>query len=221
LGQTLIDEDGLLKGAWYALEQAGILIDDAVTLYDKDDWSTAVGLALLGREELGKSRILRDLAKEATGRSVLVSEVQAACNKHKAKQAKAILSHVFKPPRNSKLGRAIVDQMEGPAWSPKATAARAVIDAEIKAEQDSLPTERHQRRLQAFYLDLQDSGEWVRPVAMDSQEARDLVEHAVNDYALPFHNLNIEGHAPEMTRVRKVLGSSMELRPPRWPKGTA
>jgi hypothetical protein len=48
----------LLEGVWYSLEQCGFLLRDAVTLYNHQGRVTAVGLAMLAREEMGKARIL-------------------------------------------------------------------------------------------------------------------------------------------------------------------
>jgi len=53
---SCVTEQTLLHGAWYALEQAGQLVDSAVTLVDAGAFSTATGVAMLGREELGPVR---------------------------------------------------------------------------------------------------------------------------------------------------------------------
>jgi len=45
----------LLRGAWYSLEQCGHLLSDAVTLYRGKSYSSSVALAMIGREELGKT----------------------------------------------------------------------------------------------------------------------------------------------------------------------
>ena len=49
----------LLKGLWYSLEQCGRLLKSAGVLYEEKDYSTAVGVAMFAREELGKHRLLR------------------------------------------------------------------------------------------------------------------------------------------------------------------
>jgi hypothetical protein len=49
----------LWEGSWLALEQAGRLLRSASILWDSGDPSTAVAIAMLGREELGRSRLLR------------------------------------------------------------------------------------------------------------------------------------------------------------------
>jgi AbiV family abortive infection protein len=211
-------EEELLKGAWYALEQAGVLLDISVGLFDAGERSTAVGLAMLGREELGRHHILRDFAKEATTESVSVREVRTKCADHIEKQANAVNSHVFKPPRDSALGKAIRIGLHEPPSSPNAIAARRVIDSAVKAQRRRLPHERHERRMQAFYVDVTDSGEWARPLTFPREEAREIVEHAVNDYSGVFHNLGIESYAPDMTSVGKSMEPAPQLRPPRWPK---
>jgi hypothetical protein len=50
----MVSERVLLEGAWFALEQSGILLRDAVTLYERASPVTAVGLAMLAREEMAK-----------------------------------------------------------------------------------------------------------------------------------------------------------------------
>jgi AbiV family abortive infection protein len=220
LADPTISADDLLKGAWHALEQAGILFDNAVLLFDADQWATSVGVAMLGREEFGRSRILRDLAAKAATTPVSVSEVRARCEDHAEKQAKGIASHVFKPPPDSALGRAISTLTEKLPSSPEAAAANAVIDSAVKAQRKRLPHERHEQRMQAFYVDVTDSGNWVRPVTIRRDEAREIVEQAVNDYAVKFHNLETATHAPDMNRVKKLMEPAPQLPQPRWPKRT-
>ena len=60
----MVSEQTLLQGSWYALEQAGRLLRSAVALFESGDPSTAVAVAMFGREELGRSRILRVLAQQ-------------------------------------------------------------------------------------------------------------------------------------------------------------
>ena len=50
---TPVTPQYLLKGAVYALEQCGLLLRDANTLYRSGSYSNAVVLAALAYEELG------------------------------------------------------------------------------------------------------------------------------------------------------------------------
>jgi hypothetical protein len=70
---------------------------------------------MLGREELGRSRILRDLAKETETRSIARGEVRVKCGDHEEKQAKAIRSHTFKPAPDSAIGKALIALSHEPA----------------------------------------------------------------------------------------------------------
>ena len=53
-----VTADFLLKGYALALEQCGLLLRDAVLLYENKSYANAVVLAAFAREELGRSRIL-------------------------------------------------------------------------------------------------------------------------------------------------------------------
>jgi AbiV family abortive infection protein len=77
----------LLKGSYYALIQCGRLLNRAATLYKAGDHVTAVGLAALAQEELGRSRYLRDQWKEVVkGKTVSLREIRKACENHLLKQ---------------------------------------------------------------------------------------------------------------------------------------
>src|SRR5437867_12539698 len=94
----MISEQLLLEGAWYSFEQCGILLRDAVALYERGSHSTAVGLALLAREEMGKARILLDLWRDVVnrGRKVSAAEVRRKLDDHEEKQRKGQISAVVR-----------------------------------------------------------------------------------------------------------------------------
>jgi AbiV family abortive infection protein len=77
----------LLEGAVYALEQCGLLLRDANSLYRSGSYATAVALAAFAREELGRWRILLDLRREVLdGRAVTIEEIKDRCDDHVTKQ---------------------------------------------------------------------------------------------------------------------------------------
>jgi hypothetical protein len=87
----------LLEGAAYALEQCGLLLRDANTLYRSGSYSSAVALALFAREELGRYRILLDLRKKVLGGYHLTTqEIQKRCKPHERKQEAGMLSFVMR-----------------------------------------------------------------------------------------------------------------------------
>jgi len=88
-----VTEGYLLEGAAYSLEQCGLLLRDASTLYRAGSYATAVVLASLAREESGKWKMLIDLRKEVLkGKEVAVEDLQRMFRSHEAKQAAGLAS---------------------------------------------------------------------------------------------------------------------------------
>ena len=78
-----VAEQMLLEGSWLALEQVGNLLRDAVTLHNGGSYAAAIALAQFGREELGRSRILRDCSgKVRAGAQLTAKDIQARCDNH-------------------------------------------------------------------------------------------------------------------------------------------
>src|SRR2546425_12912752 len=83
-----VTPDSLLHGAWYALCQSAYLLEDAVLLFGGGRSSTAAGLALLSREELGKFYLLLGLRKDTieSGKLPSVGSVKRSNSDHVTKQ---------------------------------------------------------------------------------------------------------------------------------------
>jgi AbiV family abortive infection protein len=177
----------LLEGVWFSLAQCGSLLSGAVTLYKAGNEPAAVGLAMLGREELGKYRLLKEQWRESekTGAYPTVAEVQAACAEHVEKQRKATLSFSFTAEAGSRLDTAIRAQLAHKPQDAEYQQAEQVLQTAIRAGLKRAPEERHNVRMRALYVDLDDSGlSWKRPVQISSEEAKKLLNDAVNDYAI-------------------------------------
>src|SRR5437879_770601 len=99
----------LLRGAWYSLEQCGQLLADAVALYRGKSYSSSVALAMIGREELGKHRMLLEEWRKAerTGQYPTIDAIQTACADHVDKQRHALLGFTFIAESASALDTAI------------------------------------------------------------------------------------------------------------------
>src|SRR5438876_10558143 len=104
----------LLRGAWYSLEQCGRLLSDAIVLYREESYSSAVALGMIGREELGKHRMLLDewRKSEGTGKYPTVDAIQTASADHVDKQRRALLGLTFTTENTSALGAAMKTQMK-------------------------------------------------------------------------------------------------------------
>jgi AbiV family abortive infection protein len=225
VGQT-VSSDTLLQGAWYALEQAGRLLHSSATLFEADDHSTATGIAMLGREEIGRSRILRRLAdKVREGKYISQKEVENACEDHVEKQRAAVLSTAMRTSpgeRLDDLSQTLIHESPSSAsWQAAHKELQIATDAKTKRTQD----DRHLLRMRCFYIDLPPSGErWERPSEIGWQVAKDEICYAVNDYAGERDRLRdevIESDEPNMAAVRLTMNPYPNLLPPRWPDALA
>jgi AbiV family abortive infection protein len=216
-----VSSDALLHGAWYALEQAGRLLLSAVTLADADHWSTAAGIAMLAREEMGRSRLLRQLAEAVrSGRSMTPSEVQSACKKHPAKQKAAAVSTTMR----SFKGTEIADLLQRRMSTEPGSAEWHVLDRQVGVVTDAtakrMPGDRDRLRMQAFYTDiLPDGNGWQRPWEISKQTALDAIIDAINDYAPERDRLRdeviFEDH-PNMAHARATMIPQPVLPMVRW-----
>jgi AbiV family abortive infection protein len=179
----------LLEGMLYALEQCGRLLREAVVLYRNGDYSTSILLAVFAREELGKSRILGGMRKEALGgKSFKVGDIKKQVSiggreLHIRKQKAGQLSVVQREPEDSELGRLLRARHENHPHSAEYSAADKRL-AEITDEQRcNEPAERHKLRMRCLYVEADDAGTaWNRPCSQTKGTARDFIEDAVNDY---------------------------------------
>jgi AbiV family abortive infection protein len=190
-----VSNDALVKGAWYAIQQAGYLFEHAVILFDAGVHSSAVALALLGREELGRYAILCDLwRKGSAGSEFSPDEVRKACEGHVEKQRRGIFSLVYRTSIETGFGK-LLRSLVG--LLPSSAAARRIREQIAKIDRlraRRLPEERHAARMRSIYVDLdQSGGAWLRPSSITEAEARTTIEDAVNDYSVQRDRLTTPG----------------------------
>ena len=218
--KVTLTSTSLLQGAWYAVEQAGRLLTSSVTLFEAGDHSTAVALAMFGREELGRSRILRRLADTvANGATVTPDHVRDACDDHAEKQKAGISSVAMRPDRETGLGKLITKTMENPpaskAWQDAEKQLETITETVVKR----MPDDRHQLRMRTIYVDVKESGSWQRPCTMSREEAHHKITDAVNDYACERDRLSVTQDFPAMADALENMGDpKFSLPPPRWPR---
>ncbi|MCS6285410.1 MAG: AbiV family abortive infection protein [Nitrospira sp.] len=220
----MISESVLLEGSWYALEQAGRLLRAAVGVYDRGDSATALALAMFGREEIGRSRILRTLANEvANGASFSAQNVTDRCDDHVKKQREGATGTTLRVPPQSQLAKALQAQANNAPGSSGWKAARAVISAATTSKAKRDPQDRHDMREKALYVDLaSDSKSWCRPSMITPTVAREHIEEAVNDYAIECYALRDEVIAddfPSMAKTRERMKPHPVLIAAIWPSG--
>ena len=208
----------LLEGFWYALEQCGRLLHDAIGLYELGRFGTAAGLAMLAREEMGKARILFKLSGEVeAGRALSQRELAETLEDHLEKQTHGQLSVVLSGAQGTQLDKLIRATMD--PSHPDFEAATAELDEVRKRKMRRIPDERHSLRQRAMYVDPTETGEgWNRPAGFTKDESRDQLFQAMNDYSTMFQNLK---YAERYEKLRERLSdwpARPELPERRWPR---
>lgn len=215
----------LLKGAWYALEQCGNLLRDAMVLYRVKAFPSAVALAMIGREELGKHRML--LAEwrksRATGTLPSVEAIETACADHIDKQRQALLGLTFITEGGSALDTAVRTRMKHNPQDIQYQEAGKVIQNALKSLAKRSPEDRHTARMQALYVDLNECGtDWNRPSCFPQDQAKKLLGDAANDYAGQRERVTPDLlralDQPELAKAIEAWDERSKLPPPIWPE---
>jgi len=208
-----------------ALEQAGRLLQSAAILSDRGDRSTAFVLAMFGREELGRSRLLRDLAERARdGEQITPSRVRQICEDHVSKQQKSQLSSMLAANRGTSVGDALQTMLTSPIDSRETKQAREIVEVASEATGRRAPSDRHDQRMRALYVDLDSSGRWRRPQDLDERVLEREVFYAISDYAGERDRLRdevLEDDFPAMAKARTAKCPGLVLPMPTWPQSLA
>jgi AbiV family abortive infection protein len=219
----MVTADTLRQGAWYALEQAGRLCDAAAVLADEGHPITGAAVAMFGREELGRSRILRELADRVdTGVTLECADVHEACDNHVSKQSAGAFSTTVRAEPPGGVDAPLRGMLSAEPGSDEWKAAKEMADLATNAKRKRNPQRRHLIRTGALYVDLNESGSgWLRPSTRDSSETLDEIVDGVNDYAAELDRLRddvLKDDYPEMARARLSMPTQITLPEPRWPK---
>lgn len=154
---TNITADSLLRGFWYSLKQSGLLLEDAVEAYYRGRLATAVALALVAREELGKSLLLLELRK--SGQQLTPREVRDRCNEHQEKQRRGQIVTVLDGRGGGELGR-LIGLLQDPEISEDQRLQMLQRLCELSGRiKKRAPGERRKHRERALYVDILDSGD--------------------------------------------------------------
>ena len=168
------------------MEQSGVLLTNAITLHSSKAYASAVVLALLAREELGRCNILLDLWRKASGGAdVSVGEVQKACDDHVEKQRRGQLSTMYRTEGAGGFANLLRERSK----VKPGTSEYAKLDEQLKKIDDPkakrTPGERHSTRMKAMYVDLNEGGaDWSRPHLLPKGEATNCLTDAINDYSV-------------------------------------
>jgi AbiV family abortive infection protein len=215
----------LMKGYALALEQCGLLLSDAVRLYESGSYATAVVLTAFAREELGRSKILLDLwRRQRGGSTVTMEDISNACDNHVNKQRAGMLSLTIMADSETGLGKVLNDRMTNAPQSQKWKEATKTLKQIDEIKQKRTPDDRHNKRMAALYVEPKSSSEWNRPADMPVQTAHDFLRDAVNDYSGRCQNGYIGSDQSTLKHLDQALYDALEqltdrpqLPPPEWP----
>jgi AbiV family abortive infection protein len=172
---TNVTEQTLLEGSWWALEQAKRLLGSARILFESGDFSTALAVAMFGQEEVGRSRLLRDLVGEVReGTPLDPGKIKKHLKDHERKLKAANFFVTLSPPPKSQEGKALRALNEHEPGSEQWKEANDVLTSAAETKLKQQPKERHKARMNALYVDIHDRGaEWLRPsVTITEDQAR-------------------------------------------------
>lgn len=212
----------LLEGSCYALEQCGYLLRDAVLLFRAGSFPSSTVLAAFAREELGKSRLLRELRDRVlAGAIITVKEIDKQFRDHIAKQERAVLGVTMRFGHDSELAKLVQTQNEHKPGSTEYRAAELRLKALADERRAAYPKERHEMRMDCLYVDQDGSGtKWCRPIEHFRQEASDFLYDAVNDYAGEYDRIECGNNPPDLAefiQARKAWADRPKLPSPQWP----
>jgi AbiV family abortive infection protein len=174
----MLSVSSIVEGAFYAMEQAGLLINDAAALYTQRRWPSSLVVAVFSLEELGKAEMLlrRGIEAAATGPKSK-EDVMAGANRH---------------PTKLRAGRGLATVTVSVSFWGDIPEPNALEGAELErqlneAEQIALqnaPNDAHAARMRALYVDLGENDTWARPKETGPSEAYLMVSAASIEYGV-------------------------------------
>ncbi len=173
----------LLHGAVYALQQAGLLLRDALLLYEKRRYASAVALAVFSKEEMGRFEILLENVMQAMekGMSISRKSVIKQCDDHAEKLRRSDLGDIdLDSLGNPNL---TLEILKGPWGSQQQKQAWDRAKNLHKRIARRTPHVLHQKRLRAIYVEPSEFGKgWNRPAQVSREDCLRLLKSVSYEY---------------------------------------
>jgi AbiV family abortive infection protein len=179
-------------------------------------------LAAFAREELGKSILLRELRdRMLAGDNLTTEAIAKEIRDHSAKQTAAVLSITQHFSRDDEIGKLIQAQMEHKPGTTEYRMAELRLQRIRDAQAAAYPKDRHKIRMDCLYVDQNDKGnKWKRPSEQSQNDARDFLNHAVNDYSGEYDRVERGNYPPnlaEFMQTKKAWKDRPSPPSPEWP----
>ncbi len=191
----MLSTDDIIQGAYFAVEQAGRLVNDAALLFSQQRWATALALSVFSLEEIGKAEMLLSKAADADRTGPKTRDmVRDPHLKH----------HISKLIQARKITLTASLGWWGDVPADAAQVAKQLEDALDRYAQ-AAPTEAHQARMRALFVDLLDDEWWSRPVEITEADAHDWLTKANIEYRRVWEQF-VNTTDPLLKKVKKTLG---------------
>jgi AbiV family abortive infection protein len=191
----MLSTSDIIQGAYFAVEQAGRLVNDAAILFVRQRWATTLALSVFCLEEIGKAEMLLDRAADAdkTGPKTRDEIRNARFTRHTSKLREA---------------REITITASLSWWGniPEDAAPIAKqLEAALNLHALEAPKEAHQARLQALFVHLLDDEWWSRPAEVTESDAHDWLTKANLEYRR-IREQFVNATDPLLKEVKRALG---------------
>jgi len=212
----MLNAEEIIKGAFYAMEQAGLLINDAALLYAQQKWPSSLVLAVFALEELGKAEVLLQRGIDAA----------STADKTRAQVFAGNTAHTTKL-RGGRGPDTITTAISFAGEIPEPdTAEAAALNHQLQqAEQiatGNAPANAHGARMRSLYVDLPESEIWTRPKETSPSEAYLMVSAASIEYSVPREkfanptNAAVENAVEDLGYQLPTLPTAPDIH---WPTG--
>jgi AbiV family abortive infection protein len=168
----MLSTNDIIQGAYFTVEQAGRLVNDAAILFYRQRWATTLALSVFCLEEIGKAEMLLGKATDAdkTGPKTRDMVRDASLRQHTSKL---------------KQGRKITMTASLGWWGDLPEDAAQIVkqlEGALERYAQEAPNEAHQARLRALFVDLLDDEWWSRPAEVTEDDAHDWLTKANIEY---------------------------------------
>ena len=183
-----LSEEFLLQGAFYSMEQAGHLLQDAVLLFNRKRYASSLALASYSLEEMGRARIMMGNVFKVHEGGIVTGP--ALDREVKFGGAKAHLRKLKRGQRSGSLWQlcGLLTAQANPQGSSGPLHLRRVSSSVEHSEavtqlKGQVAAEIFEMRMRALYVDRAvDGTRWYRPFEISRHEALVLLKRVSRDY---------------------------------------
>jgi AbiV family abortive infection protein len=189
-----LSADFLFRGAFYAAEQAGSLLQRAVDDYKMHGDASATILAVYSREEIGRARLLLEYRARAERGEIVRSDktFRALIRNHLAKlEAGQFFVPVQLPQRE--LREILQEEVSRPTYHPEDAPFYEELYRRVDKARKDRASIFHEQRLKAIHVDLSDDGTtWNRPGKTHASWVNLLLHDLAREYMELHSDLSAE-----------------------------